>query len=381
MPLITLNDKPLLEKIHAVVLEKPYRLKHMTIPIWPIESYNDLDMILIQVKACGVCGSDFRYYQGENPWSQHTMGIHKENPPNIVLGHEFAGEVVAVLKEENSKWLGKRVVPVCSKVCGKCEMCRSNRAHLCENTIHVGHGQGWGSQPYYPGAYAEYVPAWGDGCYEIPPKTSFEEAAMMDVLAVCTHAFNQASYQGTMPILIMGCGPIGNGIGQVARHSGISEDDIIFIEDSQIAIETARAVGFQQIFDSSNSSLKITTDALQKIARNRKFYAIFDSIGTEFSFRVGLNQLDKGGTYVNLAVHQLRVEFNQMQLSGERKLTGSSNFTLTDYERTLQWLAEGKFNIKPWLTPISLPEIPKYFEDITKNKKARDYFKLVIQTI
>lgn len=379
MPLITLNDKPLPEKMRAVVLEKPYQLKPMTIPRWPIESYNDLDIILVQVKACGVCGSDFRYYEGENPWSQHTMGIYRENPPNIVLGHEFAGEVVAVLKEENRKWLGKRVVPVCSKVCGSCAMCRTNRAHLCENTVHIGHGQGWGSQPYYPGAYAEYVPAWGNGCYEVPLKASFREAAMMDVLAVCTHAFHQADRLGAMPILIMGCGPIGNGIGQVARNSGISDEDIIIIENSQVAIETARTVGFQQIFDSSNSSLKSTAEALQKIARNRKFYAIFDSIGTEFSFQVGLNLLDKGGTYVNLAVHQLQVEFNQMQLSGERKLTGASNFTLADYERTLQWLAEGKFNIKPWLTAISLQEIPKYFEDMTKNKKGREYFKLVIQ--
>jgi len=381
MPLITLNDTPLPEKMHAVVLEKPYRLKHLTIPLWPVESYNDPDMILVQVKACGVCGSDFRYYQGENPWSQHTMGIHKENPPNIVLGHEFAGEVVAVLKEENSKWLGKRVVPVCSKVCGTCEMCRTNRAHLCENTVHIGHGQGWGSQLYYPGAYAEYVPAWGDGCYEVPPNARFEEAAMMDVLAVCTHAFNQANHLKAMPILIMGCGPIGNGIGQVARNSGISDEDIIMMENSKVAMEMAQKVGFKQIFDSSNSNLKSTIEELQKIARRRKFYAIFDSIGTKFSFQVGLNLLDKGGMYVNLAVHQLQVEFNQMQLSGERKLSGSSNFTIADYERTLQWLAQGKFDIKPWLTAIPLQEIPKYFEDITKNKKGRNYFKLVIQTI
>ncbi len=381
MPLITLNNKPLPEKMYAVVLEKPYQLKYTTIPLWPLESYNDPDMIVVQVKACGVCGSDFRYYQGENPWSQHTMGVHKENPPNIVLGHEFAGEVVAVLKDKNRKWLGKRVVPVCSKVCGTCEMCRTNRAHLCENTNHLGHGQGWGWQPYYPGAYAEYVPAWGNGCYEIPPKAGFDEGAMMDVLAVCTHAFNQANHQRVMPILIMGCGPIGNGIGQVARNSGISEDDIIIIENSKIAIDTARKVGFQKVFDSSNSSLKRTIEELQKMARNRKFYSIFDSIGTEFSFQAGLNLLDKGGTYVNLAVHQLQIKFNQMQLSGERKLSGSSNFTLADYESTLQWLAEGKFDIKPWLTAISLQEIPTYFEDITKNKKGREYFKLVIQTV
>jgi len=251
---------------------------------------------------------------------------------------------------------------------------QDNRAHLCENTVHIGHGQGWGSQPYYPGAYAEYVPAWGNGCYEIPPEASFKEAAMMDVLAVCTHAFHQADRLGIMPILIIGCGPIGNGIGQVARNSEISDDDIIIIENSQVAIEMARKVGFQHIFDPSNSDLKNTIEALQKITRNRKFAAIFDSIGTEFSFQVGLNLLDKGGTYVNLAVHQLRVEFNQMQLSGERKLTGASNFTLADYERTYSGWRRANLILTLGSLRFPCKRFPNIFEDMTKNKKGREVF-------
>jgi len=48
-------------------------------------------------------GSDFRYYEGENPLVHNIpWGIYRENPPNMVLGHEFAGEVVAVLKEETA---------------------------------------------------------------------------------------------------------------------------------------------------------------------------------------------------------------------------------------------------------------------------------------
>jgi threonine dehydrogenase-like Zn-dependent dehydrogenase len=380
MPLIRWDDEPLPERMHAVVLEKPHKLRHTTIPIWPLESYNDSDMILVRVKACGVCGSDFRYYRGENPWSQHTLGIHKENPPNIVLGHEFAGEVVAVQTEENRQWLGKRVVPICSKVCGTCEMCRTNRAHLCENTVHIGHGQGWGAQQYYPGAYAEYVPAWAEGCYEIAPSTTFEEAAMMDVLAVCTHAYNLAIHGIEMPILIMGCGPIGNGIAQVARNSGVAEENIVILENSEIAIDVARKNGFQNIYDSATINVKEIVEAILKITNKRNIYSIFDSIGTEFSFQTGLNLLDKGGTYINLAVHPIQINFNQMQLSGERKLIVSSNFTLADYECTLKWLEEGKFDIKPWLTKIPLREIPRYFEDTIKNKKGREYFKLVIQT-
>ena len=145
----------------AVVLEAPRRLALREIPVWPIDSYGDPDLVLVQVEACGVCGSDFRYYAGENPWAMHTLGRHVDNPPGIVLGHEYAGEVVAVADPQNEPLLGKRVAPVCSKVCGKCPDCRAGRTQLCPNTVHMGHGQGWGKRDFYPGAYARICAGLG----------------------------------------------------------------------------------------------------------------------------------------------------------------------------------------------------------------------------
>ncbi|HUY01130.1 MAG TPA: alcohol dehydrogenase catalytic domain-containing protein [Candidatus Deferrimicrobium sp.] len=380
MPLKTLNDEPLPDQMQAVVLEKPHTLNYTRIPVWPIEKYEDSDLILVKVKTCGVCGSDLRYYQGENPWSQHTLGVHLKNPPNIVLGHEYSGVVVAVLSESNEEWLGKRVVPICSKVCGICEMCKSNRPNLCKKTIHMGHGAGWGEQVYYPGAYAEYVPAWSAGCYEIPSKCSFEEAAMMDVLAVATHAFHQANHQKEMPLLIMGCGPIGNAIGQVAKNVGVGDENILIFENSEIAIKVAQETGFQNIINTVDlEPRKIIRAAFKPM--KKKYFSIFDSIGTETSLNLGLNLLAEGGTYVNLAVHDQNVRFNQMQLSSERKITAASNFLPSDYEEALNWLGEGKFHLKPWMTTITLEECPRIFENTIKHKKQRAIFKIIIQLV
>src|SRR5688572_2107582 len=91
--------------IRAGVLQHPRDLKVREIPQWPVEDYGDDDLMLIEVGACGVCGSDFRYFAGENPWAQHTLGKFMPNPPNIVLGHEYSGTVVAVLSEANLHWL------------------------------------------------------------------------------------------------------------------------------------------------------------------------------------------------------------------------------------------------------------------------------------
>ena len=150
----------------AVVLERPQVLTYKEIPVWPLEEYDDPDFVLVKVASCGICGSDYRYFLGENPWAQHTLGKFVENPANIVLGHEIAGEVVAVLSEKNASLLGQRVAILSYVTCGKCFDCRSGRRHLCVNTIHIGHGQGWGKRDYYPGHMLNMYQCGGKDVYQ-----------------------------------------------------------------------------------------------------------------------------------------------------------------------------------------------------------------------
>jgi threonine dehydrogenase-like Zn-dependent dehydrogenase len=376
MTIITLNDEALPEEMNCVILKKPYTLKYGRIPIRPLNSYsNHEDLILIKVEACGVCGSDYRYYKGENPWSQHSLGHHIDNKPNIVLGHEFSGTVVAVASETNKKWLGKRVIPICFKTCGVCDYCVANRDNICPNTIHLGHGQGWGDLDYYPGGYSEYAPSWGAGCFEIPDNVTFEEASMMDILAVSNHVFKQGDYKKGFPILLIGSGPAGNGIGQVARIKGA--EDIIVIERSKQAIEVAKLNGFTTVINSEDRSLKELKKDVLNLTEDHGCISIFDSVGSEESLDLGLSVLDKGGTFVNMAVHDADVKFNNMRLSGERKITTSSNFRLKDYKEVLTWLGEKKIDVNPWFTRITLPEIPDFYKKVV-DEKNNEYFKLLI---
>jgi hypothetical protein len=76
--------------VRAVVLRGPGRLEVADLP----EPALAPGQVMVRVQACGICGSDLRYLHGENPWSQHTLGANLPSPPNMVLGHEFAGEIV-----------------------------------------------------------------------------------------------------------------------------------------------------------------------------------------------------------------------------------------------------------------------------------------------
>lgn len=360
-------------KMRAVVLESPRRLALRDIPVWPIEAYGDPDLVLVKVAACGVCGSDFRYYAGENPWAMHTLGRHVDNPPGVVLGHEYAGEVVAVLDERNEGLLGRRVAPVCSKVCGTCADCRAGRSQLCPNTIHMGHGQGWGKRDLYPGAYAEYVPAWGSGCYVIPEGTASAEAAMMDILAVCVHVAGQGRIQPGRPVLMMGAGPAGNGIAQAARILGANRVAVTDISDR--ALGMAAKSGFDNVVDARDKPAPTLAAELRTIAPEG-FGTVFDSVGGRDSFDLGLGLLGKEGTLVNMAVHDLDIPLNFMRLGSERRITTSSNFATGDYPIALSWLESGRFRVKDWLTEVKLEDIPRLFSEA--GQAGRGAFKLVI---
>lgn len=374
--MIFLDDDPLPSTMNAVVLEQPWKLAYKEIPIWPIDEYkNSKDLLLVKVEACGVCGSDLRYYAGENPWAQHTLGRFIENKPNIVLGHEFAGTVVAVVDEKNKRWLGKRVVPICFKTCGSCNFCNTKRSHLCPHTIHLGHGQGWGDLPYYPGAYAEYVPVWSETCYEIPNNVTYEQAAMMDILAVCNHVLKRGRISEDLPILMIGCGPAGNGIAQIARILGVQQ--IIIIEKSSVAIGVAKKNEFPVIINSNLKSEAAIRDEIMALTGGYGCYSIFDSVGSKFSMDLAFSVLDKGGTIVNMAVHDTNIDFNYMSLSSERRITTSSNFNPPDFEEALSFLKEGNFNLEPWLTTISLKDAPAIYKTVVDENK-KEYFKLVI---
>lgn len=358
----------------AGVLVGPKDLQVKEIPLWPVESYGDSDIVLVEIKACGVCGSDFRYFLGENPWAQHTLGRFVPNPPNIVLGHEYAGVVVAVQSEANRHLLGKRVAPVCSKVCGRCADCQAGRSRLCPNTVHMGHGQGWGEQAYFPGAYTRFAPSWGQSCFEIADSLSFEEASMMDILAVCLHVAEQGRIQPGRPVLCVGAGPAGNGVAQAALALGASH--AVLLDQSPVALEIAKKQGIGAVIDTTGMADVDLLAALKKLAPEG-FGSVFDTVGTARTLDMAISALGKAGTLVNLAVHDEPVPVNFLRLGSERSIVTSCNFEVGDYPRALAWLEQGRFRVKEWQTKTTLAELPGLFKEITSGG-SKSVFKLVV---
>ena len=353
----------------AAVLKSERVLLVEDIPRFPLEP----DMVTVKVEACGVCGSDLRYYLGENPWALHTLGEPRPNPPNIVLGHEFAGTVVEAGSKGGAPLVGKRVGVMCFRTCGECDLCRTGRPHLCRNTRHIGHGAGWGERDHYPGAMAEYCMAWADSCYEIPEHVSFEEAALLDVVGVGVHAVNLAGVSAGDAVAVFGCGPIGSAIMQVARARGASR--VLVTEKYGKALDIARELGADVVVDVTRSA---PAETILSGTDGKGCSAVFDTVGTNQTVADGLSVLAEGGSFIELAVHGSGQQLDATKLGAERSFRTSANFLPHEYPEAIDLLASGKVRVKPWITHrFPLSDVLHAFE-LGLEKEKHNLFKGVI---
>jgi L-iditol 2-dehydrogenase len=155
----------------ALVLEAYNRLVYGDVPQPNIGP----DEVLIQVKACGICGSDVHGIDGSTG---------RRIPP-IIMGHEAAGVIQEVGVEVTAWRPGDRVTFDSTIYCGKCCFCRAGQVNLCDNRRVLGASPGHYRQN---GALAHYVAVPQRILYRLPDAVSFTQAAMLEPLSVAFHA-------------------------------------------------------------------------------------------------------------------------------------------------------------------------------------------------
>lgn len=357
-------------RMKAAVLEAPGKLILKEVPIPRLKP----DEVLIKVGACGICGSDVRYYLGENPWSLHTLGIEESMPPNTILGHEVAGEIFEVGSSSFKSRLGERVGIIAFKSCGKCYYCRRGLHNLCKEMLHIGHDGRWHDVDYIPGGYAEYMPVWEDKAHPIPQNISFEEATQLDGLAVAVHAVNRARILPGESIAIIGMGPIGLMVLQVAKNVGAT--DTIAIDIREKPLEVASKLGADITLNGKEKD--IVKDILKE-TDGEGVNVVFDTVGNENTVMQGLSMLARGGRLILVALSKRKITLDLTLFSGERLMTSSANNLYHEYTIAVELLSHNRVRVRPFITHIfSLDEIEEAFK-IALNKEAYDAIKVVIK--
>lgn len=329
----------------AIVLRDREHLEIADVPKPPLPS----DQVMVRVTDCGICGSDIRYLHGDNPWSQHTLGEIRDNPRNIILGHEVAGIVDEVGQGADRSLLGRRVAVLCFKVDGTCWWCRHGEEELCPNTQHMGHGAGWGFQEYYYGGMAEFVPVWATHVFPLPDHVSTAEATLLDGLAVSVHALEIARIRPTESTLVVGTGALGLLAVQTLKVYGCT--NIICADLDDTHLDWGTSLGADHAVNCDTDDLRKAVDRFTDGIGAR---VIIDTVGRPLEEILPL--LARGGRLVNLAVHDYREDSRQIWLAGQRKVMTSANFKYSEWPIALELLFSGRVKVEPLVThryPIS----------------------------
>jgi threonine dehydrogenase-like Zn-dependent dehydrogenase len=353
--------------MQAAVLEKTKILTVREVP----KPAADEDFLVVAVKSCGICGSDLRYFEGENPWALHTLGVSLPNPPNIILGHEFAGVVSEVVNPAFRQLLGRRVFIIAYSGCGRCVFCRSGLYNLCRDTRHLGHGAGWGKMAYYPGGMADYCQVWNTHAVELPDSVSFDEATLLDPISVAVHAIAQSRLTTGEDALVLGTGTVGFSIAQALRAFGVRK--VIATDICEPPLRMARRCGVDYTVDASRQDvLRFVRETVGSVD------AVFDTVGSRTSQAQGLGALRAGGRLVNLVANETEAAYRLADLAGEKQIIISANSRQEDYLLGLELVANGTIAARSMIThTFSLADVRQGF-DILLTKKDQAVMKVVV---
>jgi L-idonate 5-dehydrogenase len=264
--------------------------------------------VLVRLGAGGICGSDLHYF------AHGGVGDFKLREP-MTLGHEVAGEVVAVGAEVSRVKVGDRVAVNPSRPCLHCEQCLSGRSNLCPNMRFFGSAARF---PHVQGAFAELFVARQDQCETLPHDVSYAVAACAEPLAVTLHAAAQAGPLLGTQVLVVGAGPIGSLLAASARLSGATA---------------------------------VTVTDLQDAPLKGKFDVAFEASGSPAGLASALGALRPGGRLVQVGMLPsglTQAPLNPM-ISREITFIGSFRFH-REYSWAVQLLAAGRIDVTPMLS-------------------------------
>ncbi len=227
------------DKMRAQVFYEPENMKLEEVDV----PKPDLDQILVNVKACGICGSDVAYYFGAS-----SLETESGKGP-LILGHEFSGEVVEVGEIPKSKGLfkpGDRVVLDPVQYCNACYLCKKGQVNLCENKAVLGVSTN--------GGFAEYCVSHYTGVHKIPEGVSYEQAALTEPLACATYGVqNMDIGQGDFCV-IMGPGVIGSIMVQLAKKNGAGTVVLTGAKGDDYRLEAGKKAGADVVINVNDSS-------------------------------------------------------------------------------------------------------------------------------
>ena len=296
----------------------------------PVPALTGVEDVLLDVAACGICGTDLQILGGGHP---ATVGV--------VLGHEFTGTVAEVAEGVGSLEPGERVVVAPNVSCGQCEWCRRGLRNQCERF--TTHGV------FVDGGLAPHVRVPASACHPISPALPPHVAALVEPLSTVVHGVRQARPFPGETALVIGAGPIGLMFVALLRLAGLR---VGVLERSEARAELAGELGAE---DLDGAAADIVVDA------------VGSQLGT------ALDRAAKGGRLLLFGVNaQARTELAQERITRD-ELTILGSFVGQDvFPDAIRLLEGGRLDLEPLVTHrIGLDELPAAVEELRAGRAVK----------
>ena len=306
------------------VMTKPGEIIFREIPVPEMGP----DQVTVKIMNIGVCGSDIHVYHGKHPFTKYP----------VTQGHEVSGQITAVGSDVTGLQVGQKVTIEPQVTCGKCYPCRHGKYNLCEELKVMGFQT--------TGTASEYFVVDASKVTPIPEEMSYEQGAMIEPLAVAVHGVKQMGDVTGMDIVVIGAGPIGNLVAQVAKGMGARK--VMVTDVSDYRLQLAADCGVDVCVNTSKEDFG---EAMIRAFGPDKADVIYDCAGNDITMGQAIAHARKGSVIVLVAVFASMATVD-LAVANDHELDIKSTmmYRHEDYVDAIRLVNEGKVRLEPLIS-------------------------------
>ena len=304
---------------------------------------------LVQVKACGICGSDIHILEGDTLTGQTP----------VILGHEGSG-VIAEVGSGVTDWReGDRVVIDSIVSCGYCRNCQRGRDSICLNRQVIG--------IHMDGALAQYVKVKARNLISLPAGIPFEQGCLAtDAVATPYHALKaRAKLRPAESVAVFGIGGLGSHAIQLARLMGAAL--IVAVDVSETALKRAKKAGADFVVDAREED---PPEAIRRLAGPLGVNMALECVGREQTVLWAAQSVEVGGrvAVVGLGPKRLQALAIAEFVRNEVNIMGSYAFELKEIAEVLALVDSGRLDLGSSVTKtISLEQVNEGLRELSES--------------
>jgi 2-desacetyl-2-hydroxyethyl bacteriochlorophyllide A dehydrogenase len=302
--------------------------------------------VLVSVGATGICAGDMYIYRGTNAYAKYP----------VIGGHEIAGTVAEVGAGVAGVAPGERVVVEPFIGCGNCYPCRIGKQNCCANLQIIG--------VHRPGGFAEYVVAPAGNIHKVPDGLSLTFASFAEPVAIGVQACRRGQVAAGEYVLILGCGPIGLALIEVAKARGARPVAVDVLPER---LESARGLGAEALAADDQLLRNVLDQTSGEGAP-----IVIEATGNVKAMEQTADLVAAGGriVIVGLVKQGIGVSFPGLDFTRKEMTIVGSRASVDCFPESLELLASGKITYPRVAAEFNMWDAPHVFADLHEHPSA-----------